>query len=181
MQSIRRSVALFPSNTSFHHGFRALSSSDSPLKKTVASLLDSLSLQPGGTLLQNYGDSDIGRAVIEAGKERKLQTISIVEDKPGNPETIEELKALGGDIVVLESYTKTWYMKRLVSELSPTAGLNFSDGYEATAVCKAVATGGTFLTHGKRLPKHVIYEGAARKPIKWDAFTKEKKLKVLNL
>ncbi|KAK1301508.1 hypothetical protein QJS10_CPB12g00090 [Acorus calamus] len=65
-------------------------------------------------------------------------------------------------------------MKRLVSELSPTAGLNFSDGCEATAVCKAVATGGTFLTHGKKLPKHIIYDGAARKPIEWDAFTKEK-------
>ncbi|KAK1297801.1 hypothetical protein QJS10_CPB14g00081 [Acorus calamus] len=181
MQSIRRSVSVSWRNPRFLHGVRALSSSDSALKKTVASLLDSLSLKPGGTLVQNCGDSDIGRAVIEAAKERKLQTVSIIEDKPGNPEMIEELKALGGDIVVPESYTKTWYMKRLVSELNPLAGLNFSDGYQATAVCKALATGGTFLTHGKKLPKHVIYDGSARKPIEWDAFTKEKKLKVLNL
>lgn len=58
--------------------------------------------------MQNCGDSEIGRIVIELAKERKLQTLSIIEDKPGSPDIIEELKALGGDIVVPESYTKTW-------------------------------------------------------------------------
>lgn len=62
----------------------------------------------GQTLVQNCGDSDIGKIVVELAKERKLQTISIVDDKPGTPDIIEELKALGGDIVVPESYTKTW-------------------------------------------------------------------------
>ncbi|OVA20767.1 hypothetical protein BVC80_887g52 [Macleaya cordata] len=72
-------------------------------------------------------------------------------------------------------------MKRLSRELNPSAGLNFSDGYQATAVCKAVADGGTFLTYGKKLPKYVAYEGAARKPVEWSAFLKEKKLNLLNL
>ncbi|KAK1302684.1 hypothetical protein QJS10_CPB12g00088 [Acorus calamus] len=49
----------------------------------------------------------------DAAKERKLQTISIINDKARNPETIEELKALGGDIVVPESYTKTWEKQKL--------------------------------------------------------------------
>lgn len=61
-------------------------------------------------MVQNCGDRDVGKIVIELAKERKLQTISIIDDKPGTPETIEELKALGGDIVVPESYTKTWYV-----------------------------------------------------------------------
>ncbi|KAK1325024.1 hypothetical protein QJS10_CPA01g01117 [Acorus calamus] len=34
-------------------------------------------IQEGGILVQNCGDSDIERAVIEAAKERKLQTINI--------------------------------------------------------------------------------------------------------
>ena len=59
--------------------------------------------------MQNCGDSEIGKVVIQLAKERKLQTLSIIDDKPGNPDTIEELKALGADIVVPESYTKTWY------------------------------------------------------------------------
>lgn len=63
----------------------------------------------GATLVQNCGDSDIGKVVVQVAKERNLQTISIFEDKPGSPDIIEELKALGGDIVVPESYTKTWY------------------------------------------------------------------------
>lgn len=69
-------------------------------------------------------------------------------------------------------------MKRLVGELSPSAGLNFSDGCQATAVGKAVATGGTFLTYGKKLPRFVVYEGADRKPVEWTAFLKEKNLKL---
>lgn len=60
--------------------------------------------------MQNCGDSEIGKVVIQLAKERKLQTLSIIEDKSRAPDIIEELKALGGDIVVPESYTKTWYL-----------------------------------------------------------------------
>ncbi|XP_043687075.1 enoyl-[acyl-carrier-protein] reductase, mitochondrial-like [Telopea speciosissima] len=182
MHSIRRFVAAGHQNPNLWVGVRSLSTSDAAsLMKSVGSFIDSLGLKSGGTLVQNCGDSEIGKVVIQVAKERKFQTISIIEDKPGTPEIIEELKALGGDIVVPESYTNTWYMKRLVSELSPAAGLNFSDGYQATAVCKAVADGGTFVTYGKKLPKHVVYGGAERKPVEWSAFLKEKNLKVLNL
>lgn len=52
-------------------------------------------------------------------------------------------------------------MKRVLSELKPSVGLNFCDGFQATSVCKPVATGGKFLTYGKKLPKYVTYEGAA--------------------
>lgn len=177
-----QSFCRYLQNPSVGCQIRTFSTSDpSSLRKSLAHLLDSLSLKPGGTLVQNCGDSDIGKIVIELAKERKIQTISIIADKPGNPETIEELKALGGDIVVPESYTKTWYMKRLASELSPSAGLNFTDDHQATAVCKALTNGGTFLTYGKKLPKYVSYGGAARKPVEWYAFLKEKNLKLLNL
>lgn len=35
------------------------------LWKNVASLLESLSIRPGVTLVQNYGDSEIGEVVIQ--------------------------------------------------------------------------------------------------------------------
>ncbi|KAK9278513.1 hypothetical protein L1049_028080 [Liquidambar formosana] len=182
MQYVRNFVAGGHRNQALRIGIRALSTSDAAsLRKNVASILDSLSLKPGAMLVQNCGDSEIGKIVIQLAKERNLQTLSIIDDKNGNPDTIEELKALGGDVVVPESYTKTWYMKRLTGELSPSAGLNFSDGYQATAVCKAVSRGGTFLTFEKKLPKYVAYEGAARKPVEWSAFLKEKNLKVVNM
>ncbi|KAG5039582.1 hypothetical protein JHK85_012058 [Glycine max] len=69
-------------------------------------------------------------------------------------------------------------MQRLVGELSPAAGLNFSDGYQATAVVKAVANGGTFLTYGKKLPQHIVFEEDGRKRVEWTAFLKEKNLKL---
>ncbi|KAJ9677811.1 hypothetical protein PVL29_022662 [Vitis rotundifolia] len=182
MQAFRQFLAGGHCSPVLRIGVRVLSTSDSAsLKKNVASILDSLSLKPGATLVQNCGDSEIGKAVIQLAKERKLQTLSIIDDKPGSADTIEELKALGADIVVPESYTKTWYMKRLAGEMSPSAGLNFSNGYQATAVCKAVTSGGTFLTYGKELPKYVAYEGSARKPVEWSTFIKEKQMKVLKM
>ncbi|KAK8970462.1 hypothetical protein KSP40_PGU004490 [Platanthera guangdongensis] len=136
MLHLRRISPIGCRNPIFWDAFRAFSSTtdQSSIRKAVASILDSLSLKPGGTLVLNHGDSDVGKSLIQLAKERKLRSISIIDDKPGNPETIEELKALGGDIIVPLSYTKTWYMKRLVSELSPIAGINLGEGYQATAV-----------------------------------------------
>ncbi|KAG4932660.1 hypothetical protein JHK87_046662 [Glycine soja] len=57
---------------------------------------------PCATLVRNYGDSEIERVVIQAAKERKYKTISIIDDKARSPDIIEELKSLGGDIVVPE-------------------------------------------------------------------------------
>ncbi|GLJ53785.1 hypothetical protein SUGI_1147910 [Cryptomeria japonica] len=128
-------------------------------------------------LVQNEGDSDISKAIIKLAKERGITTVSIVADKPGNSQIMESLKELGGDVVVPEGYASTWYMKRLVAEVKPKAGLNFSDDSQATAVGKAVAEGGTFLTYGKALPKNVVYRGAIRKPIEWSEFLTKKKLK----
>lgn len=72
-------------------------------------------------------------------------------------------------------------MKRLVSELSPSAAINYSDGSQATAVAKAVVNGGTFVSYGKQLPKHVAYGGSSRKPVDWAEYTKRKNLKVQTL
>jgi len=66
---------------------------------------------------------------------------------------------------VLTLVSATRNMQRLVGELSPSAGLNFRDGYQATAVVKAVANGGTFLTYGKKLPQHLVFEEADHKPV----------------
>ncbi|KAL6351572.1 hypothetical protein AAG906_040926 [Vitis piasezkii] len=141
MQSFERSL-----------GIRSFSTSDSAsLWKNVASLLDSLSIKPGGTLVQNCGDCEIGEV------------------------------ALGGDLVVLESHTKTWYMKRLLSELKPSVGLNFCDGFQATSVCKAVATGGNFSHMGRSYPSMSRTRELLIHQLSGALFMKDKKLKVVNL
>ncbi|KAG9449815.1 hypothetical protein H6P81_009780 [Aristolochia fimbriata] len=181
MQSLRRLLVVGRQSPNLRgETSRFFSTESASQTADVSSILRSLSLQKGDTLVQNYGNSEIGKKVIQEAKKLGIQTISIIEDKPGTPETIEELKALGGDIVVPESYTKTWYMKRLVSELKPKAGLNLSEGHLATAVAKAVEHGGAFMTFGKKLPQYVAYDGASRKAVEWNAFLKEKGQKVLN-
>jgi len=43
---------------------------------------------------------------------------------------------------------------------------------------KAVANGGTFLTYGKKLPQHLVFEEADHKTVEWTTFLKEKNLKL---
>ncbi|CAM6014468.1 unnamed protein product [Sphagnum balticum] len=140
-------------------------------------LLAAVHLRPGDVMVQNEADSDLGRAVIRTAKERGITTINILANKPGAVEQIEILKRMGGDIVVTESYTNTWYMKRLLSDLpKPSVGLNSSEGSQATAVAKLLKEGATFLTHGKSLPEEVAYPGADRRCVRWAEFLKAKKL-----
>lgn len=64
----------------------------------------------GDVVVQNEADSDLGRAVIKAAREKGFTTINILANKPGASERIELLKGMGGDIVVTEAYTNTWYV-----------------------------------------------------------------------
>lgn len=58
--------------------------------------------------MQNEADSDLGKALIKAAKERGFMTINILPNKPGVSDSIELLKSIGGDVVVTEAYTNTW-------------------------------------------------------------------------
>ncbi|XP_024401076.1 uncharacterized protein [Physcomitrium patens] len=136
-------------------------------------------VQAGDVLVQNEADTELGKAVIKAAKERGISTINILPSKPGVNESIELLKSIGGDVVVTETYTNTWYMKRLISDLpKPTVGLNCGEGLQATAVAKLLKEGGTLLNCGKSLPQDVTYPGADRRPLKWDDLLKARKLNV---
>lgn len=60
-------------------------------------------------MVQNEADSDLGKALIKAAKERGFTTINILPNKPGVSDSIELLKSIGGDVVVTEAYTNTWF------------------------------------------------------------------------
>jgi hypothetical protein len=67
---------------------------------TAALLLSEfVSLNPGDWVLQNAANSGVGRWVIAFAKLRGLRTLNIVR----RPELVSELKALGGDVAVLDS------------------------------------------------------------------------------
>src|SRR5260221_3265864 len=66
---------------------------------TAALLLSEyVQLAPGDWVIQNAGNSGVGRSVIAFAKERGLRTVSLVR----RPELSDELVAAGGDIVLVD-------------------------------------------------------------------------------
>eukprot|EP00245_Coleochaete_scutata_P006044 TRINITY_DN20157_c0_g1_i1.p1 TRINITY_DN20157_c0_g1~~TRINITY_DN20157_c0_g1_i1.p1 ORF type:complete len:172 (+),score=38.83 TRINITY_DN20157_c0_g1_i1:144-659(+) len=145
-------------------------------------LLNTAKLRPGDVIVQNGADSETGRGIIRLAKDRGVKTLNIVADKPGTADVVEELKALGADIVVTESYTNTWYVKRLLSELpKPVLGVNCSDGPAATSLAKLLGAGAKMVTYGKELPSLVSYAGAEKRPVAWSDYLKSKKISASSL
>jgi NADPH:quinone reductase-like Zn-dependent oxidoreductase len=82
---------------------RAPTRSSSPMLSvnppTAALLLSEFApLEEGDWVVQNAANSGVGRWVIAFAKKRGLRTINVVR----RPELIEELKELGGDVVVVD-------------------------------------------------------------------------------
>ena len=67
----------------------------------TASLLLSefVDLKPGDWVVQNAANSGVGRWVIAFAKARGLRTVNLVR----RPELVDQLKAIGGDVVVVDS------------------------------------------------------------------------------
>jgi hypothetical protein len=63
----------------------------------------------GDVVVQNEADSELGKALIKAAKQKGFTTINILANKPGVNDSIELLKSIGGDVVVTEAYTNTWF------------------------------------------------------------------------
>jgi len=69
---------------------------------------------------------------------------------------IENLKALGGDIVITDDYLRTPEFKRLTSDLpAPALALNCVGGRSATDLARTLADGGKLVTIG----------GMSKKPV----------------
>jgi NADPH:quinone reductase-like Zn-dependent oxidoreductase len=64
----------------------------------VLLLSEFVALAPGDWVIQNAGNSGVGRSVIAAARQRGIKTVSLGR----RPELIDELRAAGGDVVLLE-------------------------------------------------------------------------------
>lgn len=78
-------------------------------------------------MVQNEADSDLGRAIIKSARERGVTTINILSNKPGASERMELLKSMGGDVVVTEAYTNTWYVHTLLALLDRVVSVRLVD------------------------------------------------------
>ena len=113
-------------------------------------LHDYVDLARGDWIIQNAANSAVGRAVIPIAHELGFKTINVVR----RAELIEDLKAEGGDVVLVdgESPSRTGALRDEVKAATGGApirlGLNSVGGDSALRVANCLAFGGTLVSFG---------------------------------
>ncbi|EDY21767.1 Alcohol dehydrogenase zinc-binding domain protein [Chthoniobacter flavus Ellin428] len=107
-------------------------------------LRDFTTLAEGDFVIQNAANSAVGRLVIQIAKANGWRTISLVR----RPELIEELRALGGDVVLLDNDEVKDQIKAATGGVPVKLALNCVGGDSALRLANALAPGGTLVTFG---------------------------------
>ena len=107
-------------------------------------LHDYVNLERGHWLMQNAANSAAGRAVIQIAHELGYKTINVVR----RPELIDELRAEGGDVVLVDSENLRQEVKDLIADVPIRLGLNAVGGEGALRLANCLAPGSTMVTYG---------------------------------
>ncbi len=107
-------------------------------------LHDYVDLQKGNWLVQNAANSAAGRAVIQIAHELGYKTVNIVR----RAELIDELRAEGGDIVLVDGENLRDEVKAETSGAPIRLGLNAVGGDSALRLANCLAPGSTLVTYG---------------------------------
>jgi len=107
-------------------------------------LHDFVSLQPGDWVIQNAANSAAGRAAIQIAKKCGYRTVNVVR----RPELIEELKAEGGDVVLVDGEHLRDEVAAATERATIRLALNAVGGENALRVAKTLASDGTMVTYG---------------------------------
>lgn len=103
---------------------------------TAALLLSEyVSLQPGDWIVQNAANSGVGRAVIAFARERGIRTVNFVR----RAELIDELKAAGADVVLMDSPDAPQLIRDWTANASIRLALDGVSG-AATALLGAIVS-----------------------------------------
>ncbi len=107
-------------------------------------LHDFATLKPGDWIVQNAANSGVGRAVIQLARHLGFRTLNIVR----RPELIDELLALGGDVLVTEETDLRREARQLCGGSLPKLALNAVGGASALNIANALAPGSPHITIG---------------------------------
>ena len=107
-------------------------------------LHDYVDLQKGDWLIQNAANSATGRDVIQIAHELGYKTVNIVR----RAELIDELRAEGGDVVLLDGDNFREEVKSATGGASIRLGLNSVGGDSALRLANCLAPGGTLVSFG---------------------------------
>ena len=104
----------------------------------------SLGSKPGDWVIQNAANSAAGRAVIQISRELGYRTVNVVR----RPELIEELRAEGGDVVLLDDDKLRDAVAAATDGAPIRLALNAVGGESALRLAKIVAPEATMVTYG---------------------------------
>ena len=110
---------------------------------TAALLLSEyIDLKPGAWVVQNAANSGVGRWVIAFAKTRGLKTVNIVR----RPELAAELKAFGGDLVVVDSPEVAERIKAAVGQAELRLALDGVSGPATGVLAATLSPHGTLVS-----------------------------------
>jgi NADPH:quinone reductase-like Zn-dependent oxidoreductase len=101
-------------------------------------------LHRGDWIVQNLGNSAVGRCVIQLARDLGIRTISFVR----RAEAMEELLALGADHVFLDDEVGYAAAKDVLHGSNAALAFNAVGGESALRVMKLLREGGTHITYG---------------------------------
>jgi trans-2-enoyl-CoA reductase len=107
-------------------------------------LHDYVDLARGEWLIQNAANSAAGRAVIQIARELGYKTVNVVR----RSELIDELRADGGDVVLVDSENLRDEVKNMIGGAPIRLGLNAVGGESALRLANCLAPGSTLVTYG---------------------------------
>jgi NADPH:quinone reductase-like Zn-dependent oxidoreductase len=100
-------------------------------------------LKPGDWVVQNSANSGVGRSLIAIAKARGLRTINFVR----RPELLKELKAAGGDIVLVDEPGAAEEALRLVGDGSVRLGLDAIGGAATATLVQVLSSRGVLVSY----------------------------------
>ena len=107
-------------------------------------LHDYVDLARGDWLIQNAANSAAGRAVIQIAHDLGYKTVNVVR----RSELIGELRAEGGDVVLVDSENLRHEVEDAIGGLPIRLGLNAVGGESALRLANCLAPGSTLVTYG---------------------------------
>lgn len=111
---------------------------------TAALLLSEyVDLKPGEWVVQNAANSAVGRWVIAFAKARSLKTANIVR----RPELVAELKAIGGDVVVVDSPNVSKEIKAAVGQAELRLALDGVSGPATGVLASTLSAHSTLVSY----------------------------------
>jgi mitochondrial enoyl-[acyl-carrier protein] reductase / trans-2-enoyl-CoA reductase len=107
-------------------------------------LSDFVELKPGDWVIQNVANSAVGRLLIVLARQRGLRTVNVVR----RAELADELKALGGDIVIVDGDDLAQRVATQTAEARIMLGVEAIGAAATGRLADCLATDGTLVHYG---------------------------------